>query len=283
MNAFYPLVFVLAITAGLLQAVSCTNLQADDEKASPIQYVSYQQIFPAQLRYSSQNVTEKVNKAIERKAAVWNEKDESWTFKYNHGTSILSEKEALPVVISSFGYVLADGHHDVLSSIKLNAEMIPIKVIADLSHLDSQQFWEKAEKKGWAYLYQIGGEKSTPPATFSDLVDDPNRYFAAITARKYPKEGSNESFGAEYPLWVKVGKDIPFIEFKISDALWAQGFLYDEEQMGNPPSEDYEEFARKVLLEAEIQGLRVVPGRTHYSEINLEELSSKAPQQLFSS
>lgn len=245
------------------------NLPAaeQDNPGEQVHYVSYHQIFPAQLRYSSQNVTEKVGKAISKGNAAWNEKENKWILKYDEGKSILSEKEALPVVLASFGYVLADGHHDVLSSIQLQAEMIPVRVIADLSQLEIEDFWKEAEKKGWAYLYAIGGQRSLPPQYFTDLQDDLNRYFAAITARKYVNEDMKESSGAEYPLWIKIGKDIPFIEFKISDVLWMHGLIYNEDLHGNPPTEEFVELARKVLLEANIEGLRVVPERTYFKDL----------------
>jgi hypothetical protein len=79
----------------------------------------------------------------------------------------------------------------------------------------------------WAYLYTTSGEKLLPPKKFSELKDDTNRYFAAITARKYTSnpDGSYASKGALYPLWIKVDKDIPFIEFKIANGLFAKGCL----------------------------------------------------------
>lgn len=237
-------------------------------------YVSFQKILPAQIRYSQQHVAEKVAKAIAKGAAIWNSTEKRWAYKYNQGTSILSEKNTLPVVRSSFGYVLADGHHDVLSSIHFKAEMIPIKVIEDLSHLDFDQFWATAEQKGWAYLRHISGQKSLPPSSFHQLIDDPNRYFAAITACKFSLEvpGGIVSIGAEYPLWVKVNKDIPFIEFKIADALFAKNFIYHEETMGNPPTDESIEKARRILLEANIPGLRVTEKRIHFEQIKLNTL-----------
>jgi len=260
------IIFLFVVSASLTSHLLHASTEGDQQS---VFYVSYHSIFPAQIRYSSQNVEEKISKAISQETAI-HSKEGDWTFKYHEGTSILSEKQALPIVLAPFGYVLTDGHHDVLSSIHFGAEMIPIKIIADLSALDYEAFWKEAENRGWAYLYAIGGNRSLPPVDFSELVDDSNRYFAAITARKFPDGlGSSESFGAEYPLWIKIGKDIPFIEFKIADALWAKGFIYDAEAMGDPPRVEDVEFARKILQESPVEGLRFVPERMHYSEVCL--------------
>lgn len=232
-----------------------------------VEYVSISEVFPAQIRYSILNMKDKANRRIIKGDAVWNEA--CWEYSHNNGTSILSEKNALPVVRTSFGYVLVDGHHDVLSSLHLEAGTVPVNVVEDVSDLSADEFWQEAENRGWSYLYTISGEKASPPSSFADLIDDPNRYFAALIARKFKldDDGSYVSKGAEYPLWVKVNNDIPFIEFKISNALYEAGFVYSPDHMGKPPAENVAERARKILLEAEIEGLRVIPYRIHYEKI----------------
>jgi hypothetical protein len=247
------------------------NLIDHDEK--PVEYVHVQQLHAAQLRYSHLNMKDKANKAIIKGHAIWDDAEKTWEYKYNDGTSILPEDGALPVVKTSFGYVLLDGHHDVMSSLYLQAEMIPIKVTEDVRDLSIDEFWREAEKRGWSYLYTKNGEKDQPPAAFHDLVDDPNRYFAALVARKFKtdSEGDYTSKGAEYPLWVKVDKDIPFIEFKIANALYNAGFIYQPDRMGAPPANHISEYARKILIAAEIEGLRVVPDRIHYEKIKIHD------------
>jgi hypothetical protein len=264
------------------QKFFASSKKADKKSSESVEYVSYHKIFPAQMRYSEQNVLEKVAKANAKGKATWNKAEKRWEYEHHHGTSILPKKKALPVVHAPFGYVLTDGHHDVLSSIKLGAEMIPIKVIKDLSHLSEKQFWNEAEQNGWAYLYTTSGEKVSPPKEFSELKDDTNRYFAAITARKYTSndDGSYSSKGANYPLWIKVDKDIPFIEFKIANALFAKDFVYDSEQMKNSPSDEVIEQARKILLEANIPGLRVIGSRQYFEQIELNQEVSAPVRKL---
>ncbi len=221
-------------------------------------YLPCSSLFPAQTRISFDRVEEKKSKAM--KNAVW---DGKWRFKHDDGKSLLSLKDPLPIVKAPFGFIPTDGHHDIRASIDLGAETIPVQIIADLSHLSVEKFWEQAETQGWAYLYDLQGIKTAPLERFQDLVDDPNREFASLTARKYSLDGSSK--GAEYPLWIKMDRDIPFIEFKISDALRAKGIVHK----GGEPTLEFVEKARQALLEARIEGLKVIPSRIHYSDINI--------------
>lgn len=114
-----------------------------------------------------------------------------------------------------------------------------------------------------AWSWGIGG----------NLQDDGNRFLAAIAARKCTKRGqpAKESTGAEYPLWVKIEKDIPFIEFMISDALTKAGLHYDR-SMGSDtnaePLASFIEKAREVLNKNPIKGLKLVPEKTYFMQIN---------------
>lgn len=236
-----------------------------------VTYQHISQLFPGQVRYSSQNVKQKVDQAIKKHDAIWNTELHCYEGRYFEGKSLFPKEEALPVLQAPFGLILADGHHHTLAALSLGIEWVPIKILADLSHLSSEKFWSVAEEKGWAFLYDLEGNRMTPMQDFSTLIDDPNRYFAAITARKCPANGDmSASIGAEYPLWIKVGKDIPFIEFRISDALRKAGIEYTY-VMGDEPPIDFVEQARQALFEANIPGLRVIPERTHFSQINRVE------------
>ena len=175
----------------------------------------------------------------------------------------------MPVIEAPFGYVLVDGHHDVLAALALGATRIPVRVVREWKNLSPELFWVKAEEDGLVYLKNFDGTRVLPPKNFKDLVEDPNRYFAAITARKFPLGEGMPSTGAEYPLWIKIGKDIPFTEFRISDTMFRHGLRYTKglENEDPPAYEQLVEVVRRVLLEDPIKGLRVVPQRVHYSEI----------------
>ncbi|MBA3238040.1 MAG: hypothetical protein H0T62_06780 [Parachlamydiaceae bacterium] len=251
-----------------MKVIAFAHEKMSKKDRSTVTYVHFRNLFPSQLRFSTQNVKQKVRNILKKKNAVWDESTSQWSYKYYDGLSALSEKDSIPVVKAPFGYALIDGHHNVLSNIAVSSEWIPVKVIDDYSHLSIDAFWAKTELMGWAYLKTINGKKSVPPILFSELQDDPNRYFAAIAARKYKNEADRDSSGAEYPVWVKVGKDIPFIEFMISDAMWKRGLVYSYDMGDNPPIE-FVESARQVLLESDLKGLRVIPSRIHYKDLKL--------------
>lgn len=232
-------------------------------------YLHIDELTPGQLRFSSKNVQEKVEQALKKGDAIYRFSNGKYEGKYDQGRSIFPEKEALPVVKSCFGYILTDGHHHVLAALLLGLPYVPTKVIADYSDLSVDAFWDEVEKKEWVYLYDLEGEKRRPTSNFCELEEDANRYFAAITARKCGPDGDlSKSWGAEYPLWIKVGRDIPFIEFKISDVLHAEGIYYTYD-LGDQPDEAFMERAREALLEAKIPGLRVVPEKTHWTELKI--------------
>jgi hypothetical protein len=232
-------------------------------------YLSIDAVFPGQLRYSSQNVEEKKEEKISSGEARWNSAKHRWDFQHHGGKSLFSPEEAFPVTKAPFGYVLIDGHHHVLASFALKAPEIPVRVAFDFSHLSETEFWNETEQRGLTHLYNLQGQRKIPPRNFELLEDDPNRYFARLCARKFAHKNSRISSGAEYPIWIKIGKHIPFIEFKIADILWEHGLIYDYKS-GQNPSDEFVENVRKILKNARIPGLQVIEERTHYSEIILE-------------
>jgi hypothetical protein len=56
--------------------------------------------------------------------------------------------------------------------------------------------------------------------------------------------------------------------------------VYDIEKMKNPPSDEVLEQARKILLEANIPGLRVIANRQHFEQIELNQEVSAAARKL---
>lgn len=230
-------------------------------KVGQIEYVPITAITPGQLRYSSLNVQDKVAKAVANKAAE-QAGSNGYKLAYNSGTSILNSavpKEVLPVILSPKGLVLVDGHHDLFSSLKLGAKTVPIKVIDDLSNT-GENFWKIAYSKGYVYPYNLARE-FTIPQKFDQLQDDQNRYFAAVTARKclYKPDATGNPFtvdqkGPEYPLWLKRDKDVPFMEFMISDVLNKANFTAYKNEMGNTINQDIIEQAREILQKAVARG-----------------------------
>ncbi len=216
-------------------------------------FVKIKEIHPGQSRFSQENVDEKVKKFIKDGNVIL--KKEGPQFKYSNNRSVLPKKEALPVVNSPVGLLLIDGHHHVKASLQVGAKIVPVKIIEDMSRLTEAEFWKVAEQKGWIYPVDLQGKWVIPPKNFSQLENDPNRYFASITALKISKKGKKS--GPDHPLWIKQGKDTPFIEFKIADAMYRKGLLYRSD-MNKTQRKELEEQVREVLNREPIQGVEVV-------------------------
>lgn len=234
-------------------------------------YVDINQILPGQNRYSKQTIEQKVNKIIKKKNGL----------KYDKGKSAYSLKSCFPVVNSKKGYVLVDGNHDWLASLRVGAQSVPIRVIADLKDLSMSAFWVVASQKGLVHPYNLDGEWETPSEP-SKMKDDPNRYFASITAHKLPSFLASPIILKIYqaflkiinklciahviksecnlrPLWVKLGKDIPFIELKIADVMRKNGLIYSYELRKKKNMYiEFKEQVRKVLANNPIDGLVTV-------------------------
>ena len=150
---------------------------------------------------------------------------------------------------------------------------IPIFVIKDYTGLSSEEFWPKMEKEEFLYPYTLENKKVIP-GTWNDLEDDPNYYFALLSACEFPhpkftsllsawRIAERGSYLYTYPLWFKIGRQ-PFIEFKISDALNKVGVKY-EYSMGDNPPEKFVERVRKVLREnmQRLAGLKLIANKTN--------------------
>ncbi len=255
-----------------LFAATVADVKKMDDKKQDVIYVSHTQITPGQIRYSSDNTDKKFKKLIASGKAVLDEKTQKYAFKHHDGKSVFSKKKPLDVLKTKDGIFLLDGHHDVMSSIKVGAEMIPIKVKHDFSHMTSAEFLASSEADTYLYLYDTKNQKQPAPKSFVELINDTNRYFAAEVARKYDQVvgGGYISKGLDHPLWIKIGKDVAFIEFKIANALYAGGFVYDPKTMGKPPRDDVIEKARLVLLAANVPNLKLVPVKKLHSELNID-------------
>jgi hypothetical protein len=235
-------------------------------------YVSPKRLQPSQLRYSRKNVADKIQKAFGRKDVILDPITGLYRFQHDDGNSIYPLQEAIPAIITPEVLVLADGHHSVLASLELGCPTIPIIPVAQWDGPINQEFWLWAEAQSYAYLLTLEGERKLPPPTLSQLQEDPLRYFAALSARKYDiTTDPPTSRGAPYPLWIKIGRDIPFIEMQLATHLYQSGFQYaygDEETR----FEHLIEQARLILTEKPLDGLKFLPEREHY-------LDSKQIQQ----
>lgn len=232
-----------------------------DIKKGQILYCPLHHLHPSQLRYCQIIVAEKMQKIIQPLA-------------YDDGKSAYGFDDALPIVWTSFGPMLVDGHHHALAALALNATTIPVRVVdiwPEKKQKESQglaltDYWSWAAERGYAYLWDQNGTYKMPPENIDNLSDDPLRFFASLAARKFyePFDFKN-SKGALYPLWIKMGKDIPFAEFKIADRLRAQHFVYhygDEAENLDVLIEK----ARDILCHNTVDGLKFLKVREKYDE-----------------
>lgn len=229
-------------------------------------YTNISNIYPGQLRYSEDNVELKIKDFISkgyaanclnnRVAKSSGTNNRCKTFAFDGGKSVFNIKEVtFPVVIGPYAAILVDGHHDTIAAKRLGSQTMPINVIDDLSHLSFTDFYTKAQELNYIYPYDLDGNFKTLPCSFNELVNDTNRYFAAIVYKKCSSEDdtnptgpninlncmdqpcltgskSNESHQIN-PLWIKMGQSIPFIEFRISTLLRKKGLVFDTSKISN--------------------------------------------------
>ncbi len=268
---FTLLILPISLSLNHIYANELDNLKLSKEKSF---YIPTDKVHPGQIRYSDSVVKQKVKEHIEAGKASWNPETQTWILKYSENTCLFPLSKALPVVNSPNGYVLVDGHHHYMTNLSLGGSTFPITVIANLSHMTPQEFQDYAEQKGWTHPYDVFGNRINLPKSFQALKNDPNRNFATLCKRTIKDPNHPEqSTGVDYPIWLKVGKDIPFIEMKISEALWNEGLVY-ENQQNTKQYEKFYEKARSAISRANIPGLRVNHSKTHYKDIDLSSIAA---------
>lgn len=234
--------------------------------------VPLEKLFPSQIRFS-RVLVEKKKLRIQKTNSLPNDLPSN--------SSLNSTKiDSLPVVKSCFGYVLVDSHHELIAHKELGSKEFPIRIVEDFSLLEESSFWKKMEEKNYSHLLDWEGLKVDPPL-FKDLKDDPNRFLAHLICRKYSKKEIQKikkgkdllSFGkgSEYPIWLKFNKDIPFIEFRISDVIWKGGIVYDEQKYGVDIPEELMEKLRQLISCSDIPNIKVLSEKIHFSNIDLRK------------
>ena len=227
-----------------------------------------ERLLPSQVRYSSKNVEEKIKNAL-RKSYVSETADDEYMLFFNDGNSLYPPHQPLPAINVQNGfYIIIDGHHSILASQKVGATTAFINIIESTDDYPSPSFWEAMENRGLAYLRTIGGEPCPPANSFQDLCDDPVRYFASLARCKVDEKlDLSKARGATYPLWFKIGKDTPFIEFKIADHLYRHGFRVSNDELNTDDHIDYFiEKARSILQQYPLNGFRILYERAHFEE-----------------
>jgi len=230
--------------------------------------IPLERLLPSQIRYSSKNVQDKIANGL-KKGFITSHPLDGFQLSFDNAQSMYPKNEAVPVLkLPNEQFLLVDGHHSALASLEVGAKTIFGKVIEEIQKPLSAPLWHYLEGKGWAYLKELGGKPSSPPQSFSDLKDDPVRYFVTLSRCKVDEDlDLSKARGFSFPLWLKIGKDQPFIEFKIADYLYAHGFrasydsLQNEENLG-----EVVEKARLIFQRHPTSEFRILYERSHFSE-----------------
>jgi hypothetical protein len=260
--------FVVVIKQNLREANSevepfNTGMYEAQFKSQAVAFVPIGHIHPGQLRFSYNNVVDKLT-SEGKKFAIFPPEgvagDPTLNPKNDGGKSFYPESEALHVVLTDFGLVLLDGHHGTLTAIFFGAKTVPVKIVEDLTGKAASTVWPDLESRGKAHLRSLSGELKFPPSSFGELENDILRYFTALVAYKYlvisptdievtPSKSAN--------LWIKINNSIPFIEFSLSDILYRSGFgvkVTKETIAKKPMDSNIVEEARSILLTARSAG-----------------------------
>lgn len=219
--------------------------------------VNIQLLYPAQIRYSSKNVQDKIREILSKSSMFYGDKN------------FLEFKHAIPAILRSDGtFVVCDNHHTFMAIKALGRTKVAVKTI-DVYQGNNERFWEWAIAHDYAYLETIDGQKVLPPLSWEELIDDPIRYFITKSARKFEQDLTiKHSIGYEYPLWVKIKQgQRNFIEFIMANYLYAHGFSCTYEDI-----EDAEIFktlvaqARSIFIKHPIEGSDILKTHSHYTK-----------------
>lgn len=224
-------------------------------------YAEIDQLYPSQLRFTRHIINRKIDKAATK--GYLSLGGDGYSLSDTQNQSVYPLSDPTPVVKTCFGYALVDNHHRVAAAKIVGAKAHPVKLVADYSHLRDDELWKELGKQCLAYPFDTQGNFQTPPKSFADLQDDPLRYFAAISARKFEGQPATlKSSGTTYPLWIKINKE-PFTEFKIANQLYKHNFKYHYD-IKEDELDSLIEQAREILTKDPIPGLRLVTTRMRF-------------------
>ena len=81
---------------------------------------------------------------------------------------------------------IVDHHHWARACFNLGFSDAPVTVVADLSRLRHERFWQKMQANGWVHPFDGNGKRcqvNDLPLTIGDMIDDPYHILAAFARR----------------------------------------------------------------------------------------------------
>lgn len=193
--------------------------------------------------------------------------------------------------------VYVDDLYDYFASQKKGAKAIPVIIIRDDSAVfDEGKFWERLQREGRAYLFDINGKLKAPPSTFKDFPDAP---FVSVLSKLIPeiyREGRKENFArkiyksTDYPIAFRDGdKEFRFLLYRIAGPL-KKRIVRDDPSLtplltdaSAPITEAMADRMRALMLESfndgdfsddahvEFQGLYPLKQKTKFDDINFRK------------
>jgi hypothetical protein len=91
----------------------------------------------------------------------------------------LLRRHVVPAVVGPKGRLyIVDHHHFTRALLEEKAPLVAVYTVADLQHLDKDEFWIFLDNSDWCHAYDARGERrplSEIPKSLGQLADDPFR------------------------------------------------------------------------------------------------------------
>jgi len=117
---------------------------------------------------------------VELKRKAWRKADDT-------EKAHLLRTHVVPAVTGPKGrYYIVDHHHFARALIDEKAPLVALYIIAELDHLEKDEFWTFLDNSDWCHAYDEQGRRkalSDIPKSLGDLKDDPYRSLVAELIR----------------------------------------------------------------------------------------------------
>lgn len=168
-----------------------------------------------------------------------------------------------------FRYIIIDGHHEAYAAVLTGSRKVPVEIISDYTLPKSdgslwkmEEIWDDLKMKGQTLFDLPSARLAERPPGLKGMVDNPNRFLARVVSLRVLTENADDpsellkvvkaqSRGVKEPLWIKINKGIPFIEFYIAQIFSEIPVTYDPEWGESKVPEEVVEKCRAALIEAQ--------------------------------
>jgi hypothetical protein len=216
-------------------------------------YLNSNELLTAQDLISVDEARFKLRRAADKGLIRYSKKN-GWQWTVKGLNPVVPNNDPLIVVLTALGPMVIDGNHHLLMSRFIKADMIPVKIIADLSHLNPADLKNEMIRRHWLYFQNIDAwnRKDFLP-TIKNWTDFPMRHFMSALSLKVQARWTGKKVKVEDithyrddPIWMKINQGIPFIEFILGHMLTDAGIRFSYE-MSKDEFQDNVKKARKLL------------------------------------